>query len=181
MLPYGIAAWLSIDALPARNRAADVQSAVQMNRRGCLRALLVCMHRFVCFLATQTAALAWALQAAVSCVHNAAPLVPDSAFFGYDWEVVASIGILVFLLTFVACLLGYQLYLAATAQTTREHSCSGHVPYLAHVPAHVHPFSRGVPGNLWDFFLESADREWELPSIEQLVMREHAQSDEHCC
>ena len=142
---------------------------------------LVCIHRFVGFLATQTTVLAWSLQAAVSCLHNAAPLVPDSAFFGYDWEVVASIGLLVFLLTFVACLLGYQLYLAATAQTTREHSCSGQVPYLAHVPAHVHPFSRGIPGNLWDFFFENADREWELPSIEQLVMREHAHSGEHCC
>ncbi|BDA50200.1 probable palmitoyltransferase ERF2 at C-terminar half [Coccomyxa sp. Obi] len=136
---------------------------------------------FVGFLATQTAVLAWSLQAAVSCLDNAVPLVPDSAFFGYDWEVVASIGLLVFLLTFVACLLGYQLFLAATAQTTREHSCGGQVPYLAHVPAHVHPFSRGIRGNLWDFFFENADRDWELPSIEQLVMREHAQSAEHCC
>ena len=140
-----------------------------------------CSCRFVGFLASQTAVLAWSLQAAVSCLHNAAPLMPDSAFFGYDWEVVASIGLLVFLLTFVACLLGYQLFLAATAQTTREHSCSGQVAYLAHVPAHVHPFSRGVLGNLWDFAFENADREWELPSIEEMVMREHARSEEQCC
>lgn len=100
---------------------------------------------------------------------------------GYDWEVVASIGMLVFLLTFVACLLGYQLFLAATAQTTREHSCSGQVAYLAHVPAHVHPFCRGIVGNLWDFAFENADRDWGLPSIEEMVMREHARSEEHCC
>ncbi len=139
------------------------------------------MSRFVGFLATQTVLLAWALQAAVSCLRNAAPLMPDSAFFGYDWEVVASVGLLAFLLTFVACLLGYQLFLAATAQTTREHSCSNQVAYLAHVPAHVHPFSRGLLGNLWDFAFENADREWNLPSIEEMVMREHAQPEGHCC
>lgn len=125
--------------------------------------------------------LGWALQAAVSCVHSTAMLIPDSSFFGYDWQVVVSIGLLAFLLTFVACLLGYQLYLVATAQTSREQSCGHQVAYLVHVPAHVHPFSRGVLGNLWDFIFENGDRQWELPSIEEMVLREHAHAGNPCC
>jgi palmitoyltransferase len=128
------------------------------------------LRRFLLFLVTQTATIAWALDAALSCLRNVT-VARESSFFGFDWRVLATVVLLVILLGFIGCLLGTQLYLVATAQTTREYSQSAKVVYLAHVPADLHPFSKGMSQNVLTFLVSGSEQRWELPTITEMAFR----------
>ncbi len=54
------------------------------------------------------------------CLTDPHPLLPWHTVFGLDWRVVAALVALGLLLPYLTCLLAFQLYLAATAQTARE-------------------------------------------------------------
>lgn len=138
-------------------------------------------RRFVAFLASQSALIAWALDAALSCLRNAPAVAREESFFGYDWRVVVSIVLLLALLILMGCLLGMQLYLVATAQTNREQSSSTKVAYMAHVPEGVHPFSKGVAANVIGFLAGDVDQQWELPSIEDMAVHAHIRNDSGPC
>lgn len=78
------------------------------------------LRRYLCFLAVQTAACAWAAHATLPCLADPHPLLPWHTLFGVDWRVAGTLLLLGLLLPYLAYLLGHQLYLAATAQTARE-------------------------------------------------------------
>ena len=58
-------------------------------------------------------------------------------------------------------------------------SCRCQVPYLMHVNVRVHPFSRGCNANLLDYFAWRRERQWELPSTQELLRR-HTSSSRVC-
>ena len=76
--------------------------------------------RYLCFLAVETLACAWSAHGMLPCLNNPHPLLPWHTVFGLDWRVAAALLALGLLLPYLACLLAFQLYLAATAQTARE-------------------------------------------------------------
>ncbi|CAL5222262.1 g4600 [Coccomyxa viridis] len=137
----------------------------------CIGARNQCMY--LGFLVAQTASCAWAAHAALPCLANPHPLLPWHTLFGVDWRVAATMLLLLgLLLPFLAYLLAQQLYLAATAQTARECFRRDQVPYLMHVNRRVHPFSRGILRNVWNYVAWRPERHWELPSTEELLQRQ---------
>ena len=41
-----------------------------------------------------------------------------------------------------------------------------------HVNRRVHPFSRGILRNVWNYVAWRPERHWELPSTEELLQRQ---------
>ena len=76
--------------------------------------------RYLCFLAVETVACAWSAHGMLPCLTDPSPLLPWHTIFGLDWRAAAALLALGPLLPYLACLLAFQLYLAATAQTARE-------------------------------------------------------------
>ena len=121
------------------------------------------VRRFLAFLVAQTAALAWALceTASMLAPSSALPSAQAAYLFGFNLRVLALCAVLAALLAFLGRALSYQLYLAATAQTAREHVQRMQVPYLMHVLTGKHPFSQGLLANLCMMFHKNVH--WELP------------------
>ncbi|CAK0786859.1 hypothetical protein CVIRNUC_010073 [Coccomyxa viridis] len=130
---------------------------------------------YLCFLAVEAVACAWSADGMLPCLTDPHPLLPWHTVFGLDWRVVAALVALGLLLPYLTCLLAFQLYLAATAQTARECLRRHQIPYLMHVNERVKPFSRGCIANLWEYCSWRRERHWELPSTEELLQR-HSRS-----
>lgn len=78
------------------------------------------LRRYLCFLAVEGVACAWAAHGTLPCLTHPHPLLPWHTISGLDWRVDAALLALGLLLPYLAGLLAFQLYLAATAQTARE-------------------------------------------------------------
>jgi palmitoyltransferase len=72
-----------------------------------------------------------------------------------DFVGVILLAVLIFILIFLLLLLGFHTYIALTNQTTYEVARRKRIFYLRGVPERVHPFSKGICGNLYDFCCSS--------------------------
>lgn len=68
-----------------------------------------------------------------------------------DFVGVILVAVLIFILIFLLLLLLFHSYIALTNQTTYEVARRKRIFYLRGVPERVHPFSRGMCRNLYDF------------------------------
>ncbi|XP_034606283.1 protein S-acyltransferase 10 isoform X1 [Setaria viridis] len=72
-----------------------------------------------------------------------------------DFVGVILLAVLIFILIFLLLLLGFHSYIALTNQTTYEVARRKRIFYLRGVPERVHPFSKGICRNLYDFCCSS--------------------------
>jgi len=72
-----------------------------------------------------------------------------------DFVGVILLAVLIFILIFLLLLLGFHTYIALTNQTTYEVARRKRIFYLRGVPERVHPFSKGICRNLYDFCCSS--------------------------
>ncbi|XP_062222502.1 protein S-acyltransferase 10-like [Phragmites australis] len=90
-----------------------------------------------------------------------------------DFVGVIMLAVLIFILIFLLLLLLFHSYIALTNQTTYEVARRKRISYLRGVPNRVHPFSKGICRNIYDFcspcqkgFVLEA-----LPPLEELEAR----------
>ena len=111
----------------------DAHACSSMCNKGDRRSLC----RYLCLLAVETVACAWSADGMLPCLTDPHPLLPWHTIFGLDWRVAAALLALGLLLPYLACLLAFQLYLAATAQTARK--CLRRCAHPLHLDANMAP------------------------------------------
>ncbi|KAG2660449.1 hypothetical protein PVAP13_1KG027900 [Panicum virgatum] len=102
-----------------------------------------------------------------------------------DFVGVILLAVLIFILIFLLLLLGFHTYIALTNQTTYEVARRKRISYLRGVPERVHPFSKGICRNLYDFCCSSQKGYIleALPPTEELEARaaRYTFRDVICC
>jgi hypothetical protein len=82
-----------------------------------------------------------------------------------DWLVANMVFIVVWFSVFVVLLitiplLGYQIFLISSNQTSWEHARRSAITYLQHLPDEQSPFDRGILHNWWTFLRGSNSDVW---------------------
>ncbi|KAF8765416.1 hypothetical protein HU200_008561 [Digitaria exilis] len=102
-----------------------------------------------------------------------------------DFVGVILLAVLIFILIFLLLLLGFHSYIALTNQTTYEVARRKRIFYLRGVPERVHPFSKGICRNIYDFCCSSQKGYIleALPPTEELEARaaRYTCRDVICC
>uniref|UniRef100_M8CFR8 S-acyltransferase n=1 Tax=Aegilops tauschii TaxID=37682 RepID=M8CFR8_AEGTA len=102
-----------------------------------------------------------------------------------DFIGVILLAILIFILMFLLLLLMFHTYIALTNQTTYEVARRKRIFYLRGIPDRVHPFSKGICRNIYDFCFtrENGFVLEAVPPIEELEARAapYTCRDLFCC
>ena len=102
-----------------------------------------------------------------------------------DFIGVILLAVLIFILMFLLLLLMFHSYIALTNQTTYEVARRKRIFYLRGIPDRVHPFSKGICRNIYDFCFtrENGFVLEAVPPIEELEARAapYTCRDLFCC
>ncbi|KAK9835386.1 hypothetical protein WJX81_006543 [Elliptochloris bilobata] len=117
---------------------------------------------FLAYLVATAALAVWAAVAAGRGAGRSLGAWERGSLLGANPVLLAAALASAWLATLVGALLGYQVWLVATGQTTWEHAQRGRVVYLHHLPMDARPFDAGLADNCVTFLCGDLEQVWEL-------------------
>lgn len=136
--------------------------------------------RFWWYIFEETILSTWTVALYIESLH----LDIDKAWWK-DFIGVILLAVLIFILIFLLLLLMFHTYIALTNQTTYEVARRKRIFYLRGAPDKVHPFSKGICRNIYDFCFsrESGFVLEAVPPLEELEARAapYTCRDIFCC